>query len=202
MQWRDVLSRSVGAATALGLAFALVPQSAAADGAWIDAQTIAVWNAPGQPVPEAPAFSDPGIPGNPCGRDERPAETVEDNAVAAAGWHLFGAYQGGWGVYIVTGLAGYDGMCRPMQYQSFVFVDGEFAGTLSPEPMDSRTDGAASQPTLFGDTINLSFSRYAASDALCCPSRTSYVQFKVERQGPGPVVYATSANTSANEMAQ
>jgi hypothetical protein len=40
------------------------------------------------------------------------------------------------------GTAGYDGMCRPRQYQDFVFVGSVFAGTLSPQPMDSRTDGA------------------------------------------------------------
>jgi hypothetical protein len=28
------------------------------------------------------------------------------------------------------------------QYQDFLFVRGVFAGTLSPQPMDSRTDAA------------------------------------------------------------
>lgn len=32
-------------------------------------------------------------------------------------------------------------MCRPRQSQDFLFVRGMFAGTLSPQPMDSRTDG-------------------------------------------------------------
>ena len=37
-----------------------------------------------------------------------------------------------------------DGMCRPLGYQFFLFVGDDFAGTLSPAPMDSRTDGGLS----------------------------------------------------------
>ena len=49
---------------------------------------------------------------------------------------------------MISGLAAYDGMCRPLGYQSFVFVDGVFAGTVSPEPMNSRTTGAATDVNL------------------------------------------------------
>lgn len=199
---RTHLTGLLRTAAAAGLAAVLLPGAAAADGSWIDAPTIAPWNAPGMAVPEAPAFNDPGFPDNRCGHDERPAETFEDNAVAAAGWHLYGAYTGGWGTYIVSGLAGYDGMCRPLSYNYFVFVDGQFAGTLSPTPMDSRVDSSGFGPTLFGDTINMRFSRYTEQDPLCCPSSSSFVQFKIEHQGPGPVVYATTANTQPNEMPQ
>ena len=63
-----------------------------------------------------------------CTDQARPAETDEDRAVERAGWTLFASYSAGWGVRIVRGLAGYDGMCRPMEYQGFVFVDGKLAG--------------------------------------------------------------------------
>lgn len=71
-------------------------------------------------------------------------------------------------------------MCRPLQYQSFVFVDGEFAGTLSPEPMDSRTDGALGHITLHSGTqLTAEYSRYEESDPLCCPSRRTVVTFEI-----------------------
>ena len=117
----------------------------------------------------------PTIDGNTdprCVERERPAETAEDNALIAEGWHLFLPYQRGWGVTLISGLASYDGMCRPLGYQSFVFVDGVFAGTVSPEPMDSRTTGAAHDVNLwYADQVSAEYLRYAPDDPLCCASR-------------------------------
>ena len=61
-------------------------------------------------------------------------------------------------------------MCRPLGYNGFVFVDGAFAGTISPEPMDPRTTGAGSITGLQNGRINARYVRYAATDPLCCPS--------------------------------
>src|SRR5918995_476956 len=82
------------------------------------------------PAPPPGAALDPR-----CAHVARTPETAADGQVAAAGWTPFGTYIGGWGVQIVRGLTGVDGMCRPLQYQEFVFVDGMFAGTVSPAPM-------------------------------------------------------------------
>lgn len=101
----------------------------------------------------------------------------------------------GWQTVVIRGTAGYDGMCRPVQYQAFVFVRGVFVGTLSPEPMDSRTDGALTRVALRNsELLSAEYVRYAAEDPLCCPSRTTTVAFEI---GDGPVVRPASASTSS-----
>lgn len=58
-------------------------------------------------------------------------------------------------------------MCRPRQYQAFVFVRGVFAGLLSPEMMGSRTDGALSQVFLQGnDRMTAEYVRYRGGSAV------------------------------------
>ena len=90
---------------------------------------------------------------------------------------------------MISGLSGYDGMCRPMGYQSFVFVDGVFAGTISPEPMDSRTTGAANDVNLwYADQLSAEYVRYAEDDPLCCASGTDSVEFTIEVTPDGPVL--------------
>jgi hypothetical protein len=80
-------------------------------------------------------------------------------------------------------------MCRPNQFQGFVFADGQFAGTISPSPMDSRIDGVGRILDLRGPAnLNGQFVRYAASDPLCCPSSTFAVEYMVDRSGDAPVL--------------
>jgi len=120
-----------------------------------------------------------------------------DKLLAGLGWDLIGAYQGGWGIVVVQATAGYDGMCRPRSYQAFVFLHGVFAGTLSPTTMDSRADGALTRVSLQDERrLVAQYARYAASDALCCASKTASVVFEVV---PGKaVVQPVSTNTSFN----
>src|SRR6185503_6723025 len=125
------------------LVLSLVPTVASADGAWLNEPTPVNWNTPGMSVPQAPP---------PTGQIDprmilrnRWAESAEDEAVAQAGWHLYAEYLAGWNVKIVNGTSGFDGMGRPLGYQAFVFVDGVYAGTLSPDLMDARTDGSLNQ---------------------------------------------------------
>jgi hypothetical protein len=165
----------------------MLPSSASAqDESWLDGD-LASWNTPGMAIPTAPT-----VDGNPdplCAERERPAETAEDDALIAEGWHLFLPYQRGWDVTLVSGLAGYDGMCRPLGYQSFVFVDGVFAGTVPPEPMDSRTTGAATDVKLwYADQVSAEYLRYAPDDPLCCASSTDSVNFTIEDTSDGPVL--------------
>jgi hypothetical protein len=179
------------------IAMALTPRSAYADGAWLDDQSVA-WNTPGMRMPN-PVQNRPGPATDVdtrCTNQARPAETDEDRALERAGWTVFGSYEAGWGVRIVRGLAGYDGMCRPMEYQAFVFVDGKLAGTLSPTPMDARSDGALTDSSFFsGDRIVAQYVRYTPQDALCCPSANSTVEFKIDRSGAAPVVTRESTTT-------
>lgn len=168
------------------LALALAPATVLAGGGWIDAQAGG-WNQPEGGIPFAPG-SDPGDIGR-CSDQVRPAQTPEEFAVDGSGWWIFGSMGSDFGVTVISGLTGFDGMCRPMAFQNFVFVDGWFAGTLSPELMDSRSDGVLSS---FGinspDEIVAQYSRYTPADPLCCPSRTSTVVYYVDRAGAPYVV--------------
>jgi hypothetical protein len=97
---------------------------------------------------------------------------------------------------VIVGTYNYDGMCRPRQYQEFVFARGIFAGTLSPHPMDSRTDGAVGRITIQADgRVRAEYLRYDAKDPLCCPSRITTVVFDVQKEPP--VLKPVSASTVA-----
>ena len=96
---------------------------------------------------------------------------------------------------VVRGAANYDGMCRPRDYQDFVFVRGAFAGTLSPQPMDSRSDGAVNQVSVQSGRVTGEYARYAPADPLCCPSRATSVVFEVS--GTPPLVRPLSSSTVA-----
>jgi len=183
---------------------ALMPPSAYADGAWLDDQSV-TWSTPGMAMPH-PIQNKPGPATDVdtrCTNQARPAETDEDRAVERAGWTLFASYEAGWGARIVRGLAGYDGMCRPMEYQAFVFVDGKLAGTLSPTSMNARTDGALTDSSYFSrDRIIAQFVRYTEQDALCCPSAHSTVDFRIDRSGAAPVVMREGTTTEKTGAAR
>jgi hypothetical protein len=161
---------------------------------WLDASKPAGWNKAGMPVPAAPQPS--GTVDPRCRSMARPAELEEDKSLHDKGWDLVGAYQGGWDIRVIQATASYEGMCRPRQYQVFVFMRGVFAGTLSPQPMDSRADGALSRVILQSNSrLSAEYLRYATNDALCCPSKTTHVEFEITRD-PG-VVQPVSISTSA-----
>jgi len=161
--------------------------------AWLDQPTITSWNTGTQDIPHAPRVEEAVNPR--CRETARPPQTDEDRQVRDGWWDLVGAFQGRWDMLVVQGAAAYDGMCRPMQYQAFVFVGGRFAGTLAPAPMDSRTDGALSHVTLHGPgQLTAEYLRYAESDPRCCPSRITHVTFGIAPDPPA--VHARSATTS------
>ena len=177
---------SVLTAFAILLPLTLSSPILAQDETWLDGD-LASWNTPGMAIPTAPTIDDDPEPQ--CAERERPAETEEDDALIAKGWRLFLPYQRGWGVTLISGLASYDAMCRPLGYQSFVFVDGVFAGTISPEPMNSRTTGAASDVNLwYADQVSAEYLRYAPDDPLCCASSTDSVTFTIADTPDGPVL--------------
>src|SRR5262249_12416793 len=107
-------------------------------GAWLDFQPKP-WNRPGMAVPHAPVIDHqtPAI----CKPLPHRTGTPEERAVTTVGWLVFTSLRDGHGVTVVGASADLDGMCRPNQYQDFVFVDGKFAGTLSPILMGARSDG-------------------------------------------------------------
>jgi hypothetical protein len=160
-------------------------------GDWLEAETIENWNTPGADVPTAPTQE--GTNFEACQQAIRSPQVPEDAAVTAAGWQLYGPVQLYGETTVVTGMANADGMCRPMVHQAFVFVDGEFAGTLSPEPMNSRTDGNLFAIDLITDEfLRGAYQRYEPEDALCCPSSENYLFFNIEEEAGEPVVVADS----------
>jgi hypothetical protein len=159
---------------------------------WLDQTKPPSWNARGASIPAAPKVD--GAIDSRCRAQARPPQLEEDRRVQARGWDLVGAYQGGWQTLVIQGTAGYDGMCRPRMYQAFVFVRGVFAGTLSPQPMDSRTDGALSRVTLVDKRITAEYLRYTPADPLCCASRTALAVFDVTS---GPLVGPAGITHSA-----
>lgn len=162
---------------------------------WLDRPLDRNWNRGDGVVPNAPRTLEP-IDAR-CREQIRNPESIADRAVTRAGWSLFGAAQTFGTVTVVNGMAGTDGMCRPTLHNTFVFVGTRFAGTLSPEPMNSRTDGSLTRASLTSPTaIYAEYARYTSNDALCCPSQTSSVQFSI-RGGTTAVVKAETADTSA-----
>ncbi|MCI0545880.1 MAG: LppP/LprE family lipoprotein [Candidatus Rokubacteria bacterium] len=167
-----------------------------ATGAWLDHSPPVNWNTPGARLPAPRPVEAEAETRARCAGTLRRVTMREDRALARAGWRLVGPYQHFSGTSVVTGSSGWDGMCRPLGYQVFVFVDGILAGTLSPVLMDSRTDGAESRLFLFQATeLSAEFLRYREADPLCCPSRVSRVTYRIERTGKTPILVPTSAST-------
>jgi para-nitrobenzyl esterase len=159
---------------------------------WLDSTPLVQWNSAGAPLPAVPRHDSVDAR---CLTAARPAELDEDREIVKMGWHLEGAYYGGWRMRVIRATAAYDGMCRPRQYHTFVFVRGRFVGSLSPHPMDSRTDGSLSRVEIQNaDELVAEYERYSATDALCCPSARSRVTFKVT--GDRPSLQPIAATTS------
>jgi hypothetical protein len=165
--------------------------------AWLDARVPANWNVSGAAIAAAPA-------GGRCASTVRPAAGSADRAVAGRGWLVARVVPalpsamnaGGWTV--VMGISGADGMCRPVGYQLFAFHGGAFVGTLSPQRMDSRTDGSfvALRPS-GPNTLQVDFVRYADQDPLCCPHATTRVSYAIAN-GVGAVVKPIASRTMPN----
>ena len=196
------LARMSALTIAILACYATIGRSQGKAATWLDESKPASWNTPGASIPAAPKIQ--GAVDPRCRGRARPAQLEEDKRVRDQGWDLVGAYQGGWQVLVIRGTAGYDGMCRSRQYQDFVFVRGLFAGTLSPQPMDSRTDGAIARVFLQSETrVIAEYQRYAGSDPLCCPSRVTTVLFDVASDGPvlRPVSSTTQARSGSSSAA-
>jgi LppP/LprE lipoprotein len=180
---------------------AFVTLVAAAPGSWLDAKAPANWNASGAALPVRPGARDAELaPGGRCASGVRPATAPEDRALTARGWSLVGPYTRYGTTSVVMAMASADGMCRPNGYQAFVFVNGSFAGTLSPKLMDARTDGSISSLSVSvydAADVSAGFMRYNAQDALCCPHGATTVMYHVQTAGR-PRVTPLSTETRAN----
>jgi hypothetical protein len=175
--------------------------SALAAGAWLDGP-VKNWNNEPLVTPHAPGDLRE-LCASQCTKQIRKARSREDREVTKAGWALVAPAKARGDTVIVLGMQNADGMCRPLQYQYFVFVRGKFAGTLSPRPMDSRSDGAINlvEP-VSSSHIHVQYSRYKDSDPLCCPSRLSTIEFTLQLEKSGSIIVAGTPQTAATSAGQ
>lgn len=180
-------TKSAPVALLLGLMLQASPATAESNpsGTWLDGDLN--WNQVGASLPQAPAQEGDNLAT--CQHTVRPAVLPEDKLVEAAGWTLTDAAQIYGATTLVTGMADADGMCRPFEYQVFVFTNGKFSGTLSPIPMNSRTDGSLFKLNLYREgSIDASFNRYGPGDPQCCASRESRLFYKVDTKTNPPLL--------------
>jgi len=158
---------------------------------WLD-RPLSNWNSAGSAMPRPAAYEESiaGIAKR-CDVTSKRA-TPAERSVSDAGWIPFYVFdrqvvQGD--VEIIGGLSAADGMCRPVNYNVFVFVGARFAGTLSPVRMTSRVDGAIGAVRLSQEgIIAAEFMRYVDRDPLCCPSGRVTLRYHVDRTSTPPLV--------------
>jgi LppP/LprE lipoprotein len=183
---------------ALGADLCLATSTArAADspaGAWLDTYPTA-WNNAGMAVPSAPYIPPPTDPQATaylagCEQPAPPPRSYEEALVAQAGWRLETTTRISDHVDVLDANEGYGGgMCRPSYVQQFVFYDGNFVGTAMPKPGCARCDGNGGITNVTPDgTLIGSYTRYSSSDALCCPSGTSSLVFRIDQTDAGLVL--------------
>lgn len=165
---------------------------------WLDSQLVN-WNRQGNDLPQLPRAVRTGESPlvSRCRDQVRQPAVAAEKAVVKLGWTLYGPAQIFAGARVFTAMAGVDGMCRPLGYQAFVYVEGRYAGTLSPVPMNSRTDGALTTIRLVSATrIVGEFARYRDADPLCCPWSLSMVTYSLKNDEV-PTLTAVSVTPSA-----
>lgn len=145
---------------------------------WLDQTPLPNWNERNRAIPKTEKISLQDIAR--CRQNIRPATLNVDSQIARNGWTLTEPAQVFGRMTAITAAGGFDGMCRPLKFQTFVFVGGKFAGTLSPAPLNSRTDGALINIRLLSDRlVSADYARYSDTDALCCPHKIETVRFSI-----------------------
>jgi len=149
---------------------------------WLDDKPLPNWNSRSRAILQTEKMSSSELAQ--CGRFVRQPTLAADKLLAKYGWTLVGPAQVYGKTTVVTWAQGFDGMCRPRGFQTLVFVDSRVAGTLSPGPMDSRTDGSLINVRMTSETtLTAEYIRYRATDALCCPYKTEAVTFVIKPDG-------------------
>jgi heat shock protein HslJ len=149
---------------------------------WLDMKPLPNWNPRSRAILETKKMTAAML--GQCGKFVRQPTLAADKQLAKFGWTLVGAAQV-YGKTTVVGVAeSFDGQCRPLKFQTLVFVGNRVAGTLAPGPMDSRTDGALTSVKMTSETtLTAEYARYKAADALCCPSKIEAVTFVIKPDG-------------------
>ena len=174
--------------------------SAFAQNIWLDQNPLPGWNERSRAILETKKISPAEL--KRCGAVVRQPTLAQDRLLTKMNWTLVGAAQIYGRTTVVTTADGFDGMCRPMGIIARVFVGNRVAGTLSPAPTDSRTDGYLTGVKMTSEkNITAEYARYGASDALCCPSKIEAVTFvvKPDRNANFLLVPESKIDTSAGD---
>jgi LppP/LprE lipoprotein len=161
---------------------------------WLD-RPLTHWNKPGAalPSPAQKPVATAALARRCSLNASTPASAAA--AVTAAGWipylHQDRALARE-GVDVIAGLSDANAACEPVGFNLFVFVDGRFAGTLSPVAMTTGRDGVAGAVRLVDShTLTAEFARFVPGDLECCPSTRVRVTYRIDRGGQ-PAVGATA----------
>ncbi|ACK67729.1 conserved hypothetical protein [Rippkaea orientalis PCC 8801] len=147
-------------------------------------------------IPNAPKIDAEPPSIDRCKDQLRQPMSPEDRSIRRAGWELFGSVQNYESTSVIMAMSGVDGMCRPLGYQGFIFVEGQLAGTISPKPMNSRTDAEIDRIFLTNaNSLFVEFKRYSKTDPLCCPSGMNRVSFKIEPKEAKPLLIPLNVTT-------
>lgn len=96
------------------------------------------------------------------------------------------------GIEVVGGMTAATPGCEPESFNLFVFVNGAFAGTLSPTAMSPSRDNVAGAVRITGaDTLTVELARFMPGDAACCPSSRERVTYRIDKTGTGATLVAT-----------
>ncbi len=148
---------------------------------WLDQKSMSNWNS--SALPQTKKISPAEL--KRCADEVRQPSLEADTILMKKGWTLLGNPTDVNGDTAVVSVAGaFDGNCRPLKSQTFVFVGSKLAGTLSPALMNSRTDGSLTNVKLnSATTLTAEYARYRTSDPLCCPWKTQEVSFVIKQNG-------------------
>lgn len=149
---------------------------------WLDMKPLPSWNSRKRVILETKKMSASEL--KRCSTSVRQPSLPQDFLLTKMNWTLTGAAQVFGNTAVITTAEGFDGMCRPLKSETYVFVGNKLAGGLTPAPEDSRADGSVINVDLYSETdLSAEFARYKNSDALCCPYKTERVTYKVKPDG-------------------
>lgn len=168
---------------------------------WLDMKPLPSWNSRKRVILETKKISKAEL--KRCSVAVRQPSLPQDFLLTKMNWTLTGAAQVFGNTAIITTAEGFDGMCRPLKSETYVFVGNKLAGGLTPGPEDSRTDGSVINVNLYSESdLSAEFARYKTSDALCCPYKTERIVYKVKPDGRNFLLvpeFKSGNNSSEND---
>jgi len=174
-------TQSISAAFAVVLSFS-VHAVAQSQYSWLDDKPLPSWSARSRAILETKKISSAEL--TRCRNVIRPATLPVDRLLTKYNWTLVGDARVYGNTTAVTVAQGFDGMCRPLGFQTLVFVGNLVAGTLSP-----GTDGLAhrrfydKRQTAFGNEFGrrLHSLQRNGPAVLSIENEQSYVQNRTRR---------------------